>query len=157
MAKSKSKETSTPNSVDHGQDHFDHNQDHLGENESSGSGSGLDIDEIVSNLNEAPNWSAKIRYLHSQGFRKSTIALILGEIRGYTMSPQHVSNVLSRPLKGTGQGPQTHPQGNGGKAGRPIEVDPRALSVIRNFQQSLRKRSEVVQLHPPTQPKTEAE
>lgn len=54
-------------------------------------------------LNQDLNWSQKIRYLHSEGFKNSSIAHILSELRGWPMRPQHVNNVLQRPLKGRPQ------------------------------------------------------
>jgi len=82
-----------------------------------------EIDRIVRELQELPSYSAQIRYLAAEGFRKSSIAHILGELRGKPMSSQHVNNVLSRPLKGTGQG---------NRAGRPPTAeDPRTRAVIR--------------------------
>lgn len=83
-----------------------------------------EAEQIAQELMTALNWSARIRYLFSKGFKKSSIAFILGEVRGYPMSSQHVNNVLSRPLKGTGQGSHRGP-------GRPKPAeDPRALRII---------------------------
>ncbi len=67
------------------------------------------------------NWSQKIRYLKSEGFRNSSISHILSELRGYPLSQQHVNNVLSRPLKGGNQGRNR---------GRPQEEDPLADKVV---------------------------
>jgi hypothetical protein len=56
-------------------------------------------DQIAAELLKQPTWSAKIRYLASQGFRNRSISTILSELRGYPLSMQHVNNVLSNPLK----------------------------------------------------------
>lgn len=84
-----------------------------------------DLDEIVSSLNELQNWSQRIRYLHTKGFKNRDIAFILGEIRGYAMSPQQVNNVLSRPLK-------TDPSNT--KVGRPkTPLDNRSEKIANLF------------------------
>lgn len=44
-------------------------------------------------MSELPTTSARIRYLHSEGFTRSQIATILGK------RYQHVRNVLITPLK----------------------------------------------------------
>ena len=82
---------------------------------------------IARELEAQPNWSAKIRYLSLEGFRNSSISHILTELRGYYLSPQHVNNVLKRPLKGSG-------------VGRPAagHRDPRESTIV-----SLVKRSEL--------------
>jgi hypothetical protein len=58
-----------------------------------------EADRIMQELLQQSNWSQKIRYLASEGFKNSTIAHILSELRGYEMRPQHVNNVLTKPLK----------------------------------------------------------
>lgn len=84
-----------------------------------------EIEDIVEQLGKCASYSEMIRYLHSAGFKKSSIAHIITEYRGYVMTPQHVNNVLSRPLKGTGQG---------SRVGRPpMSEDPRARELIRSF------------------------
>lgn len=83
------------------------------------------IDQIMNELVDAPTWSAKIRLLHRYEFRNSSIALIITSLRGYPMSPQHVNNVLQRPLKSE--------QGARG-AGRPrASVDERTQSLLRKL------------------------
>lgn len=81
-----------------------------------------EIDSIVAGLMEAPNWSAKIRYLHDQGFKNSSIASIITELRGWQMRPQHVNNVIQHPLKSQGsRGP-----------GRPkAQEDERTHKILR--------------------------
>ena len=65
-----------------------------------------EVEEIAIGLTECDNWSKKIRYLASKGFKNSTISHILSELRGYPLSQQHVNNVLQRPLKLQGRSKQ---------------------------------------------------
>lgn len=82
-------------------------------------------EKLLEGLKEAPTWSAKIRYLASEGFKKPSIAYILTELRGYNMSLQHVNNVLQRPLKGQNSHLITG-------RGRPRQdMDPRAERIVR--------------------------
>lgn len=91
----------------------------------------LDVERITKELTSMPNWSAKIRYLHSEGFRNSSISNILSELRGYHLSPQHVNNVLKRPLKGPGRS-------------NPRIVDPREQQIVRMLPKPvLIKRSDI--------------
>jgi hypothetical protein len=84
---------------------------------------GEDAQRIAQGMVEAQNWSSMIRFLAAEGFKKSVIAHMISEFRGYQMSVQQVNNVLSKPLKGTGQG--------GRGPGRPkAPEDPRAAQVM---------------------------
>jgi hypothetical protein len=51
-----------------------------------------------------PTISAKIRFLNSEGFTNPEIVRILAALLGRPIRPQHVNNVLTRPLKGGKQG-----------------------------------------------------
>jgi hypothetical protein len=84
-----------------------------------------EIDQITKELFDAPTWSAKIRLLHRYEFKNSAIAHIISELRGYPMSPQHVNNVLQRPLKSE--------QGARG-VGRPrAQIDERTIALVRRL------------------------
>jgi len=109
---------------------------HIAEGQDEREGEGQDVDQdggfsqeqinkIMEELVAAPTWSAKIRLLHMYEFRNSSIALIISQLRGYTMSPQHVNNVLQRPLKSE--------QGARG-VGRPRQqIDERTAALVRKL------------------------
>jgi hypothetical protein len=60
--------------------------------------------ELARRLLEQPTISAKIRFLNSEGFTNPEIVRILTALLGRLIRPQHVNNVLTRPLKGGKQG-----------------------------------------------------